>query len=140
MDNVPLPSNDFETTNKVKRFIELARKIAEQSQYHQFKHGAVLVRGANIINTSCNKNGYNSFGKRFRKRDWGTATLHAEIGTILNIDRKNTIGTTMYCVRINRQGETRLSKPCHMCESVLRHCGIKKIIYSTDSGCAMLKL
>ena len=114
--------------------------MADQSAYPSFKHGAVLVKGSAVVNASCNKAGFNSFGARFRKKEYGTATLHAELGAILNVERSKTEGATIYVVRVNRRGEERLSKPCDMCRSALEHCGVKKVIYSTNKGYEVMKL
>lgn len=127
-------------TKKTKKYVDLARRMADQSTYPNFKHGAVLVKGSAVINASCNKNGFNSFGARFRKKEYGTATLHAELGAILNVERSKTEGATIYVVRINRRGEERLSKPCHMCRSAMEHCGIKRVVYSTNGGYEVMKL
>lgn len=127
-------------SRKTQKYLDLATKIAEQSNYPQFKHGAVLVRGAAVINASCNKKGFNRFGAKFRKRKWGKATLHAELGSVLNIEKKNTEGSTVFVVRVNKQGNTRLSKPCHMCDSVMKYCGVKKVVYSTNGGYEYYKL
>ena len=64
------------------KYIQLARRVALQGSYGGYKHGAVLVKGGSIINISHNKDKFCSFGSRFRKRDEGTATLHAELGCI----------------------------------------------------------
>ena len=91
-------------SNKGKdKFIQLARRVALQGSYGGYKHGAVLVKGGSIINVSHNKDKFCSFGSRFRKRDEGTATLHAELGCILNLDRSIRNGTTIYFVRDNKE-------------------------------------
>ena len=132
--NVYLPSK------KTQKHIDLAERMAQQSTYPQFKHGAVLVKGSAVINVSCNKNGFNSFGARFRKKEQGKATLHAELGAILNVERSKTESATVYVIRVNRMGEQRLSKPCHMCEAAMKHCGVKKVVYSTNGGYEVMKL
>tara|TARA_R110000824_G_scaffold12623_10_gene55379 strand:+ start:32438 stop:32803 length:366 start_codon:yes stop_codon:yes gene_type:complete len=114
--------------------MDLAKKIALQGTYGGFKHGAILLRGGKIINTSCNKNNHCAFGSRFRQRDEGTPTLHAEIGCILNLDRSTTAGATMLVVRVGKTGEYRMSKPCSMCREVLKHVGIKKVYYTDKNG------
>ena len=119
-------------TKKQKRYVELAARVASQSTYGKIKHGAVLVKGGNVINAAFNKENFCSFGKRFRNPNAGTATLHAELGTVLGLDRSVTRGCTVYVVRVNRRGEYRMSKPCDMCEAALRHCGISKVFYSTN--------
>jgi len=108
--------------------------MAQQSDEGRASHGAVLVRGGNIINTGHNKWTYSSFGKRFRHRDRGVSTLHAELATVLNLDRSITQGADIYVVRVNNQGNFKMSKPCLMCDTALRHVGIKRIYYTTDNG------
>jgi len=130
----------YNPSKKTQKYLDLAARIAEQSSYPHFKHGAVLVKGASVINVSHNKQGFNSFGAKFRKKKQGRATLHAELGSVLNVEKKNTEGSTVYVVRVNRQGSTRLSKPCHMCESAMKHCGVRRVIYSTDDGYECYKL
>ena len=75
---------------KNKRYIEFAKRVAEQSDYGKFRHGAVLVKGSSVRSISCNKHRHCSFGARFRKEGHGEATLHAELGAILGIERSTT--------------------------------------------------
>ena len=118
-------------SKKVKSYFDLAKRVAQQSQHDHFKHGAVLVKGGSVINTSYNKDKYKSFGNRFRNtKTCGHATHHAELGCILGLDKSITQGTTMYVARVNRRGDFRLSKPCGMCEEILRFCGVKKVVYT----------
>ena len=124
-----------------KRLVELAKRIAERSEAPDYKHGAVLFKGGTVLNVSVNKNRYARFGKRFRRRDCGHATHHAELGCILGLDRTTTRGSDLYVVRIGKAGELRLSKPCEMCEAVLRHVGVRRVFYSIDQeelGCVRL--
>ncbi len=123
-----------DASKKQKHFISLARNVANQSQLPDFRHGAILVRGSRVINASCNKENHCAFGARFRKRNEGVASLHAELGAILNIPRKLTFGATVYVVRIGKGGELRLSKPCSMCLAAMVHCGVKIVYYSTSEN------
>src|SRR6478609_3560050 len=43
-------------------------------------------------------------------------------------------GATAYIVRINRQGQLRMARPCDECMEELRSAGIRKIRYSTNEG------
>jgi tRNA(Arg) A34 adenosine deaminase TadA len=122
------------TKDRTYRYTQLATRIAEQGSYGGYKHGAVLVKGGSIINTSSNKDKFCSFGARFRNPNEGIATLHAELGCILNLDRSVTKGTTIYVVRVNRDGKLRMSKPCSMCSTALEHVGVKKVFYSNKEG------
>jgi tRNA(Arg) A34 adenosine deaminase TadA len=123
------------------RYFSLARKVAFCSTSEDHKHGAVLVKGGSVINTSCNKKTFSSFGARFRNEQAGIATLHAELGCILGLDRSVTEGTTIYISRIGKEGDYRLSKPCPMCYAAIKHVGIKRIIWTIDNhSCGMAKL
>jgi len=117
---------------KVSRYMVLAKRIANQSAYPEYKHGAVLVKGSSIRNTAHNKNNFSSFGKRFQKDHKGRSTVHAELGVILGLDRNITTGATVYVARIGKCGEYRLSKPCSMCHAAMKHVGIKKVVYTID--------
>ncbi len=119
---------------KNKRYIEFAKRVAEQSDYGKFRHGAVLVKGSSVRNISCNKHRHCSFGARFRKEGHGEATLHAELGAILGIERSTTQGSTVYVARINKEGEARISKPCPMCEAAMRHVGVRRVYYTNEQG------
>jgi tRNA(Arg) A34 adenosine deaminase TadA len=119
---------------KTIRNILLAKKVAELSDYGKFRHGAVLVKGNSVRNMACNKHRHCHFGKRFREANTGTATLHAELGVILGMDRSITQGATVYVARVNKEGTARMSKPCPMCENAMRHVGIKRVIYTDRNG------
>ena len=119
---------------KQRRYISLAKKVAEQSNYGKFRHGAILVKGSSIRNVACNKHRHCRFGKRFRDYNDGDPTLHAELGAILGMDRSITQGSTIYVVRINREGLPRMSKPCPMCESAMKHVGVKRVVYTDRDG------
>lgn len=120
-------------SKKEKKYVDLAKRISYQSGYSH-RHGAVLIKGASIINVSCNKNKFSSFATRFTKKEKEFVTVHAELGSILNVERTHTEGATVYVVRVNNQDELRLSKPCPMCEEAMRFVGIKKVVYSTSEG------
>lgn len=123
-------------SNRQKRAVELVTKIAETSKCFQ-KHGAALVNGGQrLINISNNKYDYCSFGERFNpkiRKDW-VATRHAEIAVCLNVPQSQTDGAIIYVVRINGEGTLRNSKPCEMCQAVMKFLNIKKVIYSNESG------
>lgn len=123
-------SREVSKTKKIKSYLNLARRVSLQSGHDTFKHGAVLVKGGSVINTSPNKGNHTKFGNRFRNKHHGPATWHAELACILGIDKSITQGATLYVCRTNREGNFRMSKPCAMCEEVLRYCGLKKVVYT----------
>jgi deoxycytidylate deaminase len=112
----------------------LAKNVAYNSTYGKLRHGAVLVKGGSVLNTSFNKDSFTSFGNRFRDHGRGPATVHAEIGSVLGLAREATTGSDVYVCRINRKGQFRNSKPCSMCHEVLRHVGVKRVYYTTSEN------
>ena len=139
MDQKRVPTKRVPTSRE-RRMLDLAAKQASTSSFPSFKHGAVLAKGASVLNLGVNKNQFNSFGKykyrscediRFMKEPWH-ATMHAELGCILGVDRESTSGSTVYVVRVNPLGVWRMSKPCCMCQSAMRYVGIRRVVYSVD--------
>jgi len=126
--------SDPKLSKKKQRFIDLAARIAQQTEFKEYKHGAILVRAGAVLNTSCNKNKYKAWANQFRKKQRGHATVHAEIGAILGLDRSMTEGATIYVVRVVKCGDLKNSKPCPMCEAAMQYVGIKKVVYSSEDG------
>jgi tRNA(Arg) A34 adenosine deaminase TadA len=124
----------IQVSKKVERLFGIARSIAQDSPYGKIRHGALLVKGGSVINSSCNKENYSSFGKRFRDPARGHATVHAELGVVLGLSRSVTTGADVYVCRINRVGEFRNSKPCSMCHAALKHVGVKRVYYTTNNN------
>ncbi len=124
-----------------KRFIESSARVAEDSTFPNYRHGAILVRGGSILSSACNKSNHINWANKFRNKDCGHATHHAEVGAILGMAREKTTGATVYVARIGKSGELKMSKPCEMCQQVLAHVGVKKVYYSIDDdnvGCIKL--
>lgn len=113
---------------------QLAKKLAGNSTYGNFRHGAVLVRGGAIIGLGINSERYCSVGKNHRPEEKGNATYHAEIKALLNIPRHVTKGAVMYVARCSKNNnEDRMSKPCNMCHAVMEERGIHKVYYTVDN-------
>jgi len=121
-------------TKKLKRYLSLAQDVASRSEYGKLWHGAVLVKGGSVISTAHNKDKFSSFGHRFRDQDIGPATHHAELSCVSGVHKSKTNGASIFVARVNRKGELRLSKPCAMCNKVLKFTGVKKVYYSTNDG------
>ena len=121
-------------SNRNMRMFGFAKRMADLSSYGKFRHGAVLANHGVVLNASHNKDKPCSFGSRFRCKTKGQATLHAELGAVLNMPRESTEGSDVYVVRINYDGEFRNSKPCPMCQQAMRFVGIKRVFYSTQEG------
>lgn len=115
---------------KENRWLRLAVKEAEKSTYHQ-KVGAVVFNKNEFI--SCGHNYPNrsiqNHHPKFRKYP---QTVHAEVDAIINA-RKDLKGASIIVVRINNQGQLRLSKPCKYCMMYIKHVQLKKIYYTISA-------
>ena len=111
------------------RWINLACKEALKSNFPQ-KVGAVVFNKSKFISSGHNygERSIRSHLSKFRR--WNTS-LHAEIIAIINarIDIK---GASIIVVRLNKNNQFRLSKPCSKCMEYLKYVGIKKVYYSID--------
>ena len=101
----------------------MAVKTAELSTC-RMKHGAVIVRGGSVLSLGINK---------FKNNpqfilDYDECSTHAEIDAIRRAgDCK---GATIYVARVNKQSQTRLSRPCNRCYTAIKTAGIKKIVFT----------
>jgi tRNA(Arg) A34 adenosine deaminase TadA len=123
----------MDITNKIKRCLDLAKKQALKSTFRE-RHGAILVKGGQILNCHHNDSSSSSFAMRFPRYLDGKQLLegsrHAEVQVILGIDKTQTKHSTVFLVRIGRDGNFIYSKPCPMCQKILKYVGVKKCIYS----------
>lgn len=121
-------------SKKKKRWFALAKRAACESTYGNIRHGAILVKGGSIVSFGFNKSNHTQFGQRFRSPNKGHATQHAEISAILGLPRSTTEGADIYVVRVNKEHQWRMSKPCPMCEEALRFVGVKRAFYTLEDG------
>ena len=126
-DHTSMAGHRVTVSKRITRYFDLAKNTAFNSNYGKLRHGAILVKGGSVINTCFNKDKFCSFGGKFRDRDRGPATIHAELGCILGLSREVTTGADIFVCRVNNAGEFRNSKPCAMCHEVMKHVGIKRV-------------
>lgn len=98
---------------------------------HKMRHGCVIFKNSHIIST-----GYN--GLRHTNRldpkylKW-KGSLHAEQRAIIYAT-KPLLRTSILVIRLNQKAELMYSKPCIVCQTLLKEVGITKIYYSTQDG------
>lgn len=104
-----------------KKYLELACKLAQQSECST-KHGAVLVKGGNVVAVGFNKPRNSSTVERQHY------TVHAEIDCLNQA--KKTEGAILYVARINGNGRPMFSCPCENCMVAIHEAGIRKVYYT----------
>jgi deoxycytidylate deaminase len=110
-------------------FLNMARYFAEKSNEPR-RHGAIIVKSGRVVGTGFNrfKNSPDIIPEELIKVH---CSRHAEEVAIREAG-KNCKGAILYVARVNRQGEDRNSKPCHICNSLIENSGIKKVIYTVE--------
>lgn len=109
-------------TSRDIRYYNLALEIAKNSDC-RYKHGAVIIRGGNVIATGINKITYNKYTKHYGGH---CITIHAEMKAIMNA-AQNVRGTTLYSAR--SKGHKAISTPCGVCTVLMLEAGIYHIVY-----------
>jgi len=120
------------TVARMKRHENLIRravKVAQLSSY-RWKHGAVVAKGNKFLGSAPNK---------FRNApavDENNVTDHAERATLRELlkVREDLRGCTIYIARINKSGNTMMSRPCVDCMKAIIAAGIKEIVYTNEIG------
>jgi tRNA(Arg) A34 adenosine deaminase TadA len=99
------------------KFIKLAIREARKARHKQHKFGAVLIRGGKIIASSHNH-----------------SSIHCEHSVLDRAWKSGTENSVLLIVRVRKDGSFGLAWPCDVCLSRMAENGVKKVIYSTNSG------
>jgi len=93
------------------------------------RHGCVIVKSGRVVAAQVNtfRNNPDNMSEDHIKSG---CTVHAERNAIRRAGA-NAEGSTMYIARVNKQGVTRLSRPCNNCYVALMKAGVKEIVYTS---------
>ena len=110
-----------------KRYLDIARELAEKSQLHH-KHGAIVVKSGRVLGRGFNKP--RNHPKIIETgRHVFECGYHAEIVAMKDAG-DNVNGAVIFVARVNKEGEDLLSKPCSQCQRVLISRKVKNVIYT----------
>ena len=148
--------SDLYLSKKQKKFFNLAKEVAETSDFDGIKSGCILVykntvigRGANSKKTHPVQKEYN----KYRNFNRGTGkmivhSLHSETAAL--IDAEHNVNNEdidwskvkVYVYRISRGTKLGygLAKPCPACMNALKDLGIRHIYYTDSDGYSYLQL
>lgn len=128
---------------KVLRYLNMAKKASEYSNYKRFHLGAiavykgiVLAKGFNSYKTSPLQKEYNKI-KNY-DIEGCKSTLHAEsccLGKIKNLDIDFS-KVTVFVYREHKDKTLALARPCISCRKLISDLGIHNVYYTTDNGWA----
>lgn len=98
----------------MRKWLNLALKIAPQGKHHCHRLGAVVVRSGQVISKATN------ISRPYGKENGGR---HAEARALR--PHMNCNGATLY---VAREGGS-MSRPCEDCWEKIRTSGIRKVVY-----------
>lgn len=113
----------------LRKYIDIAIEEAFKGTDYRIKVGCVIFDKGKVISKghNCRRN-HRKLHPNFY--NW-KGEIHAEMNAIINA-RTDLKGCTLLVIRVNKNRQLRLSKPCKLCLRYIEHVGIKKIYYSTE--------
>jgi dCMP deaminase len=139
----------MERPDKTMYFLDIALSVAKRSTCLRRKFGAVIVKDNTIVGTGYNGNARGVVNcsevgciKNMMHSPQGMAydycpAVHAEENAIINSNRADRIGATLYITGINPDGGYTLALPCQRCQRKIINSQIKRVILMKDDGKAM---
>ena len=120
-------------------YFKIAKAVSKTSTFERIKIGAIIVYKKEILSAGVNVKKSHPLQKKYNHLRFECQPeyhhyLHAEIRAILNADREDLSGASLYVFREDRKGNLALSRPCPACMEVIKNHGIKKIFYTTKDG------
>lgn len=110
------------------KYLRICKKVSEYSTHHQHHIGAVVAKGSRILSTGFNKL------KTCPSSNHPFKSTHAEYDAICFLSDEILEGGTIYVYRETREGNLANSRPCTHCYNLIKSKGIKKIVYTHESG------
>lgn len=119
---------------KFEEYVEQrCKEIALRSTY-KVKHGCIITYSNAIIAEACNINDLNPFTDIYSNK---VKPLHAEALAIMRSYRKHykiLHNAEVYVCRVLPNGELSMSRPCSMCETILKSFKIYQVNYTNAYG------
>lgn len=104
--------------------IDRAINAAKDVYNFKHKHGAAIFKNNRLLAIGHNK----KYPSRHAEED-------AICKVLKNNNKRNHLrGSTIYVVRVGKNGMLKNSMPCNKCLSLIKFVGIRHIIYSTIGG------
>lgn len=115
--------------------ISRAAKEANKSVFKRARVGAVIRKGNRVLSHGFNQiRGVSGCPTPLK---W-INSVHAEQAAILKLLKKrkqrDLVGATLYVTRVLKNGDFANAKPCKFCQGLIHAVGIKKVVYTTETG------
>jgi len=124
--------------NKTERGMEVAAVASKlaTAPFTRTKMGAALFAGSRLVSIGFNKYSKSHPDHKIHKRDENFLyNIHAEQAALIKRRHYDNGGNlVMYVWRERQDGTPGCSKPCSMCQALLKEAGVRKVIYYNDQG------
>jgi len=140
----------MERPDKIMYYLKIALSVAARSTCLRRKFGAVIVKNDTIIGTgyngtargviNCNEIGCVKdlmnlpHGKSY---DYCPA-VHAEENAIINSNRSDRIGSTLYISGLDKNGNYTMALPCKRCQRKIINSQIDDVIILQEDGSPLI--
>ena len=126
----------------VRNIVNVLKQAINEASKSSFNHrvGAVLMKNNHAL-----ASGFNQLRHQgtIKTSHW-KGSLHAEVACLIDALRKvpksKIRGTTLVVVRLKRDGTLGLAFPCKDCYDLIESFGIKRVIFSTNTGVSEIKI
>ncbi|MBM3292684.1 cytidine deaminase [Candidatus Bathyarchaeota archaeon] len=127
-------------------FLNIALSVAARSTCLRRKFGAVIVKDSTIVGTGYNGTARGVINcdevdciKNIMESPQGQAydycpAVHAEENAIINSDRADRIGATLYIAGKDNQDKLTMAVPCQRCQRKILNSQIKEVVILSDEG------
>lgn len=142
---------DFQRPNKFDYFLKISEAVAARSTCLRRQYGAIIVNGDRIVSTgyngaargvenccdhnSCVRDELNiPHGERYEL----CKAVHAEANAIINGNRMDMEGSSLYLFGFEDGEPLTNPEPCAMCDRFIRNAGISRVFVRGADGHAKL--
>lgn len=132
-------------SKKQLKFFEKAAEVACDSDFDRYHLGCIAVLKNKIVAASPNRLKTHTLQAEYDKyRDFNNIrsdpknmhSLHAEIACLnmLKYQNINYMDLELYIVRLRRDRDYGLARPCAACSQYIKNLGIRKLFYTSNFG------
>jgi deoxycytidylate deaminase len=114
-------------TSRHIKFAKLALQLADLDNGMHYSLCAIIIKKNRVLSV-----GYNQSKTHSISKDTVVQMIHAEMHAILKCQGGALKGAEMIVARARADRKAGLAKPCSVCQGILRRCGIKRVLYTTN--------
>ena|ERR1035437_2628965 len=115
--------------------VKISRTISEQHRRTKLRccHVSFLLKRNRIVSIGVNADKTHPFNSKFDYNPRKTGKC-AELDCVLRSKLDSFAGHSMVVIRINRENELAMSRPCIGCEHLIKSVGIENVWYTDVIG------